>query len=44
MDKDVLNIFDRAYAEHLNRTLSTNKKQRILAAGRSFNIGFSYNF
>lgn len=41
---DVLNIFDRAYAEHLNRTLSTNKKQRILAVGRSFNIGFSYNF
>lgn len=41
---DVLNIFDKAYAEHLSRTLSTNKKQRILAPGRTFNIGFSYSF
>ncbi len=41
---DVLNIFDKAYAEHLSRTYSTDKNQRILAPGRNFSIGFSYLF
>lgn len=41
---DVTNIFNRAYAEYLNRTLSTDKMQRILNPGRSFNVNFSYQF
>jgi iron complex outermembrane receptor protein len=40
----VLNIFDKAYSEHLSRTYSTNKTLRILAPGRSYSVGFSYNF
>lgn len=41
---EVSNLFNRAYAEHLNRAYSTNKTQRILERGRSFNVGFSYSF
>lgn len=41
---DILNIFDRAYSEHLNRTYSTDKMRRILAPGRSFDMVFSYSF
>ena len=41
---NVLNIFDRAYSEHLSRAYSTDKTQRILAMGRSYSLGFSYNF
>lgn len=41
---EVSNIFNRAYAEHLNRTLSTDKNIRILERGRSFNLGFAYSF
>ena len=41
---DVLNIFNRAYSEHLSRAYSTNKTLRILSPGRSFSVGFSYSF
>lgn len=41
---NVFNIFDKAYAEHLSRTYSTNKNLRILAPGRSYTVGFSYSF
>lgn len=41
---EVSNLFNRAYAEHLNRAYSNNKKQRIMERGRSFNLGFSYSF
>ena len=41
---DVLNIFDKAYSEHLSRAYSTNKKLRILSPGRSFSVGFSHTF
>lgn len=41
---DVTNIFNRAYADFLNRTLSSDKMQRILNPGRSFIINFSYQF
>lgn len=44
LNLDVLNVFDRAYAEHLSRAFSTNKTQRILSPGRSFCLGFSYSF
>ncbi|MDY6026439.1 TonB-dependent receptor domain-containing protein [Bergeyella zoohelcum] len=44
LELHLLNLFNRAYAEHLNRTLSTDKNQRILAAGRNFSLGFSYIF
>ncbi len=40
----VTNLLDRAYAEHLSRTLSTDKSKRILATGRSFNLSFVYSF
>lgn len=40
----VTNIFDKAYAEHLSRGLSTDKNKRIFAPGRSFNLAFSYSF
>ena len=40
----VTNLFDKAYAEHLSRTLSTDKSQRILAPGRSYNLSFVYSF
>lgn len=38
------NLLNRAYAEHLSRTLSMDKNQRILAPGRSLSLGFSYAF
>ncbi len=38
------NIFDKAYAEHLSRTLSSDQSQRILAPGRNFVINFSFSF
>jgi iron complex outermembrane receptor protein len=41
---EINNIFNRAYAEYLNRTLSTDKTQRILNRGRGFNLNFSYEF
>lgn len=41
---EILNVFDRAYAEHLNRTLNTNNQKRIFMPGRSFNLTFSYEF
>ena len=41
---NVLNIFDRAYSEHLSRAYSTDKTLRILSPGRSFSAGFSYTF
>ena len=41
---NVLNIFDRAYSEHLSRAYSSDKTQRILAIGRSYSLGFSYSF
>lgn len=44
LNLEISNIFDRAYAEHLNRELSNNKNQRILERGRSFNLGFSWSF
>lgn len=44
LNLEISNIFNRAYAEHLNRALSTNKNQRILERGRSFNLGFSWSF
>lgn len=44
LNAEVNNIFNRAYAEHLNRTLSTDKNMRILERGRSFNLGFAYSF
>lgn len=44
LNLEISNIFDRAYAEHLNRALSNNKNQRILERGRSFNLGFSWSF
>ena len=44
IDVELSNIFDRAYAEHLNRTLSTNKTSRIMERGRSLNLGFTYSF
>ncbi len=40
----VSNIFDRAYSEHLSRTYSNNKLQRILNPGRSFLVDFTYSF
>ena len=40
----ITNIFDRAYAEHLSRALSTDLNKRIFAPGRSFNLAFSYKF
>ena len=40
----VSNIFDKAYAEHLSRALSTDLMKRIYAPGRSFNLAFSYRF
>ncbi len=40
----VYNVFNRAYAEHLSRTLSMDKNQRILAPGRNFALSFSYTF
>src|SRR5690606_19578507 len=44
IDAEVNNVFDNAYAEHLNRTLSTDRNSRILERGRSFNLGFTYSF
>lgn len=44
VDVEVSNVFDNAYAEHLNRTLSTDRNSRILERGRSFSIGFTYSF
>lgn len=44
LDVELSNVFDRAYAEHLNRTLSTNKTTRIMERGRSLNLGFTYSF
>lgn len=44
IDAEVSNVFDNAYAEHLNRTLSTDRNSRILERGRSFNLGFTYSF
>ncbi len=41
---DISNIFNRAYSEYLSRTLVNNNQQRISERGRSFNIGFTYNF
>lgn len=41
---EVSNLFNRAYAEHLSRTLSSNNQQRILERGRSFNVGVFVNF
>ncbi|WP_313216794.1 TonB-dependent receptor domain-containing protein, partial [Soonwooa sp.] len=41
---EVSNLFNRAYAEHLSRTLSSNNQQRILERGRSFNLGVFVNF
>ncbi|MFW2135907.1 TonB-dependent receptor domain-containing protein [Chryseobacterium sp. TY4] len=41
---EVSNLFNRAYAEHLSRTLSDNTQQRILERGRSFNLGVFLNF
>ena len=41
---NVLNIFDRAYSEHLSRAYSSDKTLRILSPGRSFSAGFSYTF
>ncbi|OWK74849.1 TonB-dependent receptor [Flavobacteriaceae bacterium JJC] len=41
---EVSNIFNRAYAEHLSRTLSGVSHQRILERGRSFNCAFTYRF
>ncbi|MEN2434875.1 TonB-dependent receptor [Weeksellaceae bacterium A-14] len=40
----VENIFDKAYAEHLSRTLSSNLSQRILAPGRNVVVNFSFSF
>ncbi len=44
IDAEVSNLFDRAYAEHLNRTLTGSQNTRILERGRSFNLGFTYSF
>lgn len=44
IDAEVSNLFDNAYAEHLNRTLTGNRSVRILERGRSFNLGFTYSF
>lgn len=44
IDAEVSNLFDHAYAEHLNRTLTGNQNMRILERGRSFNLGFTYSF
>ena len=44
LNAEVSNLFNQAYAEHLNRTLSNNKNSRILERGRSLNMGFSYAF
>lgn len=41
---EVSNLFNRANAEHLNRTLSSNNQQRLLERGRSFNLGVFVNF
>ncbi|SFI38634.1 TonB-dependent receptor domain-containing protein [Halpernia frigidisoli] len=41
---EVNNVFNRAYAEYLNRTLSLDKMQRILNPGRNFVVNFSYQF
>lgn len=41
---EVSNLFNRAYAEHLSRTLSSNNQQRLLERGRSFNVGVFVNF
>lgn len=41
---EISNLFNRAYAEHLNRTLSSNYQQRLLERGRSFNLGVFVNF
>lgn len=38
------NIFNRAYAEHLTRTLSDANNQRIMERGRNFSFGFGYSF
>ena len=40
----VENILNKAYSEHLTRTLSTDIAQRILAPGRNFALNFSYLF
>lgn len=44
LDGEISNLFDHAYAEHLNRTFSTDKTTRILERGRSFNLGFTFSF
>lgn len=40
----ITNLFDRAYAEHLSRAISSNQNKRIFAPGRSYNLAFSYKF
>ncbi len=41
---ELSNLFNRAYSEHLSRTLSNNNQQRIRERGRSFNLGVFLNF
>lgn len=41
---EVLNVFNRAYSEHLSRAYSIDKTRRILSPGRNFSLGFSYSF
>lgn len=40
----ISNLLDRAYAEHLSRTLSVDKNKRILSQGRNFALSFVYSF